>query len=120
MDKRRNNGGHSTKGKAGRKSKVHELKVIETLDADIDPADAVKKLKELINDGNIQAIKMYFEYRFGKTKEMQSDDNMKENMIFKPIDLDVVDDELNTKQDFSFNKIVKHLTAPKSENESKN
>ena len=36
MDKRKNNGGHSTKGKAGRKSKSEEQSLIEKLKP-IDP-----------------------------------------------------------------------------------
>lgn len=70
MDKRKNNGGHSTKGKAGRKPKADEIKFIEKLDKHISQDEAMQSLKELIQDKNIVAIKMYFEYRFGKPKEV--------------------------------------------------
>lgn len=69
-DGRKNNGGHSTKGKAGRPSKADELKFIEKLDKHINQDEAIKVLKTLIHDGNFPAIKMYFEYRFGKPKEV--------------------------------------------------
>ena len=47
MDGRRNNGGHSTKGKAGRKPKDVEGKLIERLDAIIDKDEAIEIIKEL-------------------------------------------------------------------------
>jgi len=65
-DGRKNNGGHSTKGKAGRKPKIDELKLIEKLDNIITSDDVLNKLKDLIQDNNYNAIKLYFEYRFGK------------------------------------------------------
>ena len=68
-DGRKNNGGHSTKGKAGRKPKIEELKLIERLDDVISSNDVLLKLKELIKDSNYNAIKLYFEYRFGKPVE---------------------------------------------------
>lgn len=64
-----NNHGGVRKG-AGRKPKADELKFIEKLDKHIDQDEAISVLKTLIQDGNFQAIKMYFEYRFGKPKEV--------------------------------------------------
>ena len=62
--------GHGGKRKgAGRKSKDEELKVIERLDNIIDKDSVIKKMYDLIKDGNFNAIKLYFEYRFGKPKE---------------------------------------------------
>ena len=66
MDKRRNNGG-KRKG-AGRKPKATELQVIEKLDNIIDSDDVVKSLHSLIKKGDFNAIKLYFEYRFGRPK----------------------------------------------------
>ena len=86
MDKRQFNGGHKT---AGRKPKDQELKIIESLDANINTDIAFKKLSELIELGNLQAIKLYLEYRYGKPKETKDITTTGENMIFKPIDLDV-------------------------------
>lgn len=68
MDKRKNNGG-ARKG-SGRKPKIEELKLIERLDNVIDSETALSKLKDLIDDGNYNAIKLYIEYRFGKPKEV--------------------------------------------------
>lgn len=55
---------------AGRKSKADELKLIERLDNVISSDDALDALKDLIKDRNFNAIKLYFEYRFGKPKEV--------------------------------------------------
>jgi hypothetical protein len=67
MDKRVNNGG--ARPGAGRKPREEELKIIERLDNIIDSDDAIKSLKRLIAENNFNAIKLYFEYRFGKPKE---------------------------------------------------
>jgi hypothetical protein len=69
MDNRKYNGGHSTKGVAGRKPKSDEIKLIERIDNDIPPDKAIKVLGKLVLEGNMQAIKLYFEYRYGKPKE---------------------------------------------------
>jgi hypothetical protein len=74
MDKRKFNGG-ARKG-AGRPAKADELKFLEKLDKHIDQDEAIKSLKELIRDGNFNAIKLYFEYRFGKPKEVVENINM--------------------------------------------
>ena len=67
-DGRKNNGG-ARKG-AGRKPKIEELKFIEKLDNIIDSDEAIKKLKQLIEDDNFNALKLYIEYRYGKPKEV--------------------------------------------------
>lgn len=54
---------------SGRKSKIEELELIEKLDNIIESDDVIKQMKNLINDGNFNAIKLYFEYRFGKPKD---------------------------------------------------
>jgi hypothetical protein len=69
MDGRRNNGGHSTKGKAGRKPKDVEGKLIERLDAIIDKDEAIEILQNRIMDGDMRALQLYFNYRYGKPKE---------------------------------------------------
>jgi hypothetical protein len=68
MDKKSSRGG-VRKG-AGRKPKVEELKFISKLDNIIDSEDAIKKLKEFIDNDNFPALKLYLEYRFGKPKEV--------------------------------------------------
>jgi len=69
MDGRKNNGGHSTKGRAGRKPKAQEKELIEKLDNIIDKEEVIKKLKELIGEGDIRALNLYMGYRYGKPKE---------------------------------------------------
>tara|TARA_R110002012_G_scaffold130030_2_gene282477 strand:- start:383 stop:673 length:291 start_codon:yes stop_codon:yes gene_type:complete len=54
---------------AGRKPKADEIKLIERLDRIINEDEAIEKLKELIQEGNFNALKLYMEYRFGKPKE---------------------------------------------------
>jgi hypothetical protein len=44
--------------------------IAEALDTGIDLDSAILKLKELIDEGNLNAIKLYFAYRFGKPREM--------------------------------------------------
>jgi hypothetical protein len=63
-DGRKNNGGHSTKGKAGRPPKAEEQALIERLS----PLEEVgfKALKNGLKDGQSWAVKLFLEYRFGK------------------------------------------------------
>jgi len=67
MENKTNHGG--VRNGAGRKPKEDELKIIERLDNIIESEEAIKSLKRLISDNNFNAIKLYFEYRFGKPKE---------------------------------------------------
>lgn len=72
MDGRKNNKGKKGNSGGGRKSKSEELKLVESLDEIISHDAVIEKLKELIEDGNISAIKIYFERRFGSVaKEIQ-------------------------------------------------
>lgn len=61
-----NNHGGARKG-AGRKPKIDELALIERLS----PMDdtALETLEMLIRSGEFNAIKLFFEYRFGKPKQ---------------------------------------------------
>jgi hypothetical protein len=54
---------------SGRKSKTDEIQMIERLS----PLDAVafEKLKEGIEAGDFNYIKLFFNYRFGKPKQIQ-------------------------------------------------
>ncbi len=69
MDNRKNNGGHSTKGFAGRPKKADELKLIGKLDALIDNEEVIKTLGKQIIKGDSRAMNLYFGYRYGKPKE---------------------------------------------------
>ena len=63
-DKRKNNGGHSN---GGRKPKAEEQKLIEKLTPLEETAH--KKLSEAVNAGEQWAVKMFFEYMYGKPRQ---------------------------------------------------
>ena len=65
-DKRKNNGGNKN---AGRKSKAQEQQLIEKLS----PLEksAFKALENGLKEGQNWAVKLYFEYKFGKAKEFK-------------------------------------------------
>lgn len=65
-DGRRNNGGHSTKGRAGRKPKAQELKLAESMDKILNYPEVLEKLSVLVAQGDFNAIKLWLEYRLGK------------------------------------------------------
>ena len=69
MDNRKNNGGHSTKGFAGRPRKADEVRLIEKLDNIIDNDEVIKTLGQQILKGDSRAMSLYFGYRYGKPKE---------------------------------------------------
>jgi hypothetical protein len=55
---------------AGRKPKADEIKIIEQMDAIAVPEDAWRALWEKCQDGDIQAIKCWLNYRFGMPKQV--------------------------------------------------
>ena len=65
MDGRKNNGGHKTNG--GRKPKADEQKLLEKLS----PLEgkAYKALENALNEEEAWAVKLFFEYRFGKPRQ---------------------------------------------------
>ena len=69
MDGRKNNGGHSTKGVAGRKPKADELKLIEQMDAVAVPEKLWIKLWQKCEKGDVNAIKLWLNYRFGMPQQ---------------------------------------------------
>ena len=63
------NAGGSRPG-AGRKSKSHELKIIEKLDEAIEIEDVLDVLSTLIlQSGDLKAVELYFKYRIGTPKQ---------------------------------------------------
>lgn len=63
--------GHGGRRKgSGRKPKTDEIKLIEMLDKVIDPEAALKKLAELIEKKDSQAINIYMKYRHGLPKQI--------------------------------------------------
>ena len=75
MDNRKINGGHRTKGRAGRKPKADEIKIIEQMDAVTAPKAVWQKLFEKCSEGDIQAIKTWLNYRFGMPKQVVDQNN---------------------------------------------
>ena len=73
-DKRKNNGGHSTKGRAGRKSKDEEQRIRDLVSPYVD--GAIAKVLEIMANGQkssdqLAAAKLILEYRFGKPEQKQ-------------------------------------------------
>lgn len=54
---------------AGRKTKVEELKLAETMDAYCVPSDFWGKVFQLIKIGDMGAIKLWAQYRFGMPQQ---------------------------------------------------
>lgn len=90
-DGRRNNRG--TKGnKGGRPPKADEQKLIELLSPMAE--DARKALHDNIQAGESWAVKMWFEYVFGKPKETINQTTTLTNI---PVSIWAADDETETK-----------------------
>lgn len=73
MDNRKNNGGHSTAGKAGRKPKDEENRIRDLMQPH--SLDAINCLVKIMQDDEyrpsdrISAAKLIIEYTYGKPKE---------------------------------------------------
>jgi hypothetical protein len=96
-DKRKNNGGHSN---GGRKSKAEEQNLIEKL-SPIMP-EAFKQLEIAIENGKDWAIKMAFEYYFGKPNQKMDVTTMGEkiqNIISLGIGINPNTDEVQNIED---------------------
>ena len=68
-DGRRNNGGHSTKGKAGRPPKAEEIAMIEKMDATMVPDKAWQALAQKVMENDVAAIKLWLAYRYRNPKD---------------------------------------------------
>lgn len=98
-DGRRNNGGHSTKGKAGRPSKADELKIKKLTDPHIEKA--IKTVIEIMANGDkssdrLAAAKVILEYNWGKPSQMVYNDNETNHMFNIPM-IDWIDGSDKTK-----------------------
>ena len=91
MDKRINNGG-ARKG-AGRKPKAQEQDLIESLDNIIDLKQAIEVLKELVYGGDLRAMQLFLNYRFGKPKETVDITQFVEQPLFLDVSEDYSDTE---------------------------
>jgi hypothetical protein len=63
------NGHGGARPGGGRRPKADEIKIIEQMDAIAVPADAWRALWNKCQDGDIQAIKTWLNYRFGMPKQ---------------------------------------------------
>lgn len=63
---------------AGRKPKADEIKLIERLDEHIDKDAVLQVLYQKVIDGDMKAIQLYMNYRYGRPKETV-DLNVKED-----------------------------------------
>lgn len=69
MDKRKNNGGHSTKTKGVDKRKNEYRNALEDA-ADIDDVkDVLKSVLKQAKEGDLNASKLFLEYYLGKPKQ---------------------------------------------------
>ena len=80
MDKRKYNGGHSTKGFAGRPKKSEEMALIEKLTPLQD--EGLKQLKEGIERGEFRYVQLFFQYHYGKPTERREVSISQEQPIF--------------------------------------
>lgn len=94
MDKRKNNGGHSTAGKAGRPSLRDELKGVDLASPHVEESFAclasIMRNNHQTSRDRIAAAKLLIEYGCGKPKETIetthniNDFNIKDIVRFKP------------------------------------
>ena len=70
MDKRKNNGGNSTKAKGVDKRKNKYLHLLEEASTEEEIVAVIKNLKDIATTSkDVQAIRLYLEYYLGKPKE---------------------------------------------------
>jgi hypothetical protein len=55
---------------AGRKPKSDEIQMIENMDATKATIEVWAKLADKVESGDVNAIKLWLEYRFGKPKQL--------------------------------------------------
>jgi hypothetical protein len=77
---------------SGRKPKADELKLIEQMDAIAAPQEAWEALWNKAKSGDVQAIKTWLEYRFGKPKQQidVTTDGEKINVVPSKLSIEVI------------------------------
>ena len=88
-DGRKNNGGHKN---AGRKPKADEQKLIERLTPLQDAG--YKALEDGLTDGQSWAVKLFFEYMYGKPKQQIEQTNLNYNQDLTDEDVKMLNKEL--------------------------
>lgn len=93
MEKQKTNGG--ARPNAGRKSKAEELQLIERL-SPLEPT-AHAKLKEAVEQGKEWAVKLFFDYMYGKPKQMIEQKNINFDAgVLTDDEIKKINDQLNT------------------------
>ena len=90
MDKRKNNGG--ARPNSGRLKKDEVISLIQTLDAIAVPDTVWKMLYAKVLDSDVNAIKIWLQYRYGMPKQVIDQNISIEKPIFNSLDLDVPTD----------------------------
>lgn len=87
MDKRKNNGGNSTKSKKGFDKRKNEYrKALEQAATVQDVVDVISTVKDkAINKQDIQAAKLFLEYYLGKPKETMDITTDGQKLSFKDL-----------------------------------
>lgn len=67
---------------AGRKPKIDEITLIESMDAVLVPQEAWEKLASRVKDGDVNAIKIWLSYRFGMPKQTIEQTILAEQPLF--------------------------------------
>ena len=88
-DKRKNNGG--ARANSGRLKKEEVFSLIETLDTITIPETVWKMLYAKVLDSDVNAIKLWLQYRYGMPKQVIDQNINIEKPIFQSINLDVPD-----------------------------
>lgn len=74
MDEVKKNGG--ARAGAGRKPKIEEIKLIETMDSIAIPDTVWKMLYAKVLDSDVSAIKTWLQYRYGMPKQIIEQTNI--------------------------------------------
>jgi hypothetical protein len=94
MDKRKENKG-TIGNSGGRKSKAEEQQLIEKL-SPLEPI-AHEKLKEAIEGGKEWAVKLFFDYMYGKPKQMIENKNINYDAgVLTPEEAKMINEQLNS------------------------
>ena len=80
---------------SGRKPKADEISMIEKMDASKAPSAVWDALAKKVDEGNVQAIKCWLQYRYGMPRQMneQVDSDAVSHITFE-----IVDSKGNVKQ----------------------
>ena len=93
MTKKKTNRRGGKREGAGRPTKVNELALVEQLS--VFDTVAQTKLFELIKDGNMKALQLFYAYRYGKPRETKDVKIINEQPLFEINYDDVVEDILS-------------------------